>query len=223
MTGVAERLTAVRSRIEAACVRAGRAPESVVLVAVSKLQPASAVREAYEAGQRVFGENYVQELADKARSLEDLHDLRWHFIGHLQRNKAKDVVRVAHCVETLDSVRLAEALASRASERGRPLEVLLQVNVAREPQKAGCAPEAVPELVAAVRALDALRLRGLMTVPPASDDPDDARPHFRALRALAEAQGLPVLSMGMSADLEAAIEEGATVVRVGSAIFGRRG
>ena len=223
MTGVAERLTAVRSRIEAACVRAGRAPDSVVLVAVSKLQPASAVREAYEAGQRVFGENYVQELADKARSLEDLHDLRWHFIGHLQRNKAKDVVRVAHCVETLDSVRLAEALASRASERGRPLEVLLQVNVAREPQKAGCAPEAVPEFVAAVRALDALRLRGLMTVPPASDDPDDARPHFRALRALAEAQGLPVLSMGMSADLEAAIEEGATVVRVGSAIFGRRG
>ena len=223
MTGVAERLTAVRSRIEAACVRAGRAPDSVVLVAVSKLQPASAVREAYEAGQRVFGENYVQELADKARSLEDLHDLRWHFIGHLQRNKAKDVVRVAHCVETLDSVRLAEALASRASERGRPLEVLLQVNVAREPQKAGCSPEAVPELVAAVRALDALRLRGLMTVPPASDVPDDARPHFRALRALAEAQGLPVLSMGMSADLEAAIAEGATVVRVGSAIFGRRG
>lgn len=220
--GVAARLAAVRARIDAACARAGRDPSGVELVAVSKTQPAEAVRAAYVAGQRVFGENYVQELVAKAAALSDLDGLRWHFVGHLQRNKAKDVAGVARCVETVDSPRLAEALAKRVSPGMPPLEVMLQVNVGGEVQKSGCAPEELPALIDAVRAAPSLSLRGLMTVPPFGESPEASRPHFRALRALAERHGLSELSMGMSADLEVAIEEGATIVRVGTAIFGAR-
>lgn len=220
---IATRLEAVRARIDAACARAGREPGSVALVAVSKTQPAEAVRAAYLAGQRVFGENYVQELAEKSKSLADLAELRWHFIGHLQRNKAKDVAAVARCVETVDSPRLAEALAKRATPGAPPLEVMLQVNVGGEAQKSGCAPAELPALIDAVRAQPSLSLRGLMTVPPLGEAPEASRPHFRALRELAGRHGLRELSMGMSADLEVAIEEGATTVRVGTAIFGSRG
>jgi pyridoxal phosphate enzyme (YggS family) len=219
---VAERLASVRARIEAACARAGRNPGEVALVAVSKTHSAQQVRLAYEAGQRLFGENYVQELVAKAEALRDLPELRWHFIGHLQRNKAKEVARLSRCVETVDSVRLADALARRVDPSGAPIEVLVQVNVAREPRKSGCAPEELAAIIEHVRALPTLALRGLMTIPPLSADPEEARPHFRALRALAAAHGLRELSMGMSGDLEVAIEEGATIVRVGTAIFGPR-
>ncbi|WP_053238940.1 YggS family pyridoxal phosphate-dependent enzyme [Sandaracinus amylolyticus] len=220
MSDVAARLAAVRARIDAACARCGRDPASVALVAVSKTQGADAVRAAYDAGQRVFGENYVQELVEKARALEDLTELRWHFIGHLQRNKAKDVASVARCVETVDSVRLVEAIAKRV-DASTPLEVMLQVNVGGEAQKSGCTPAELPALIDAVRATP-LVLRGLMTVPPLGQEPEASRPHFRALRELAQQHGLRELSMGMSADLEVAIEEGATIVRVGTAIFGAR-
>ncbi|MGF1467474.1 MAG: YggS family pyridoxal phosphate-dependent enzyme [Sandaracinaceae bacterium] len=221
--GVAARLAAVRSRIAEACARAGRAPEDVVLVAVSKGHPAARIREAYAAGQRVFGENYVQDLVAKAEALGDLPDLAWHFIGHLQRNKAKHVARLGATVETVDRVRLAEAL-DRAVERAGagPLPVLIQVNVGGEEQKSGCRPDDVAALAAAVRALPRLALQGLMTVPPLGEHPQHARPHFARLRALRDEAGLAALSMGMSADREVAVEEGATLVRVGTAIFGPR-
>jgi pyridoxal phosphate enzyme (YggS family) len=217
---VASGLARVRARIAAACAAVGRDPSQVALVAVSKTHEPEALRVAYREGQRDFGENYVRELVDKAAALADLPGLRWHFIGHLQRNKVRDVVDVGAIVETVDSERLVAALAERAarSERG-PLEVWVQVNVAREPQKSGCAPEEVGLIVDRIREASSLRLRGLMTVPPAVGDP---RPWFAALRALGERFGLSGLSMGMSGDLEAAIAEGSTLVRVGTAIFGER-
>ena len=223
-SSIAERLSSVRERIARAEARAGRAAGSVTLVAVSKTKPADAIREAYAAGQRVFGENYVQELIEKRRALADLSDLELHFIGHLQTNKAKDVVRARATVETLDSPRLASELAKRAANEGVRVPVLLQVNVAREAQKSGCDPDALEALVGHVRALSALELRGLMTIPPHDDDLERLRPHFAALRALRDRHldANATLSMGMSADLEVAIEEGATHVRVGTAIFGER-
>jgi hypothetical protein len=219
---IADRLAAVRARISAACARAGRSAADVALVAVSKTHPPEAVRTAHAAGQRLFGENYAQEMVAKAEALAGTCELFWHFIGHLQRNKATDVVPIARCVETVDSIRLAETLARHAEKRDAPLDVLIQVNIAREPQKSGCAPEELDGLVARIRGLPSLALRGLMTIPPHDDDPERARPYFRALRKLAEAHGLRELSMGMSHDLEVAIEEGATIVRVGTAIFGSR-
>ncbi len=222
MSRVADGLAAVRERIEAACAGAGRSPDGVTLVAVSKVHPAQAVRDAYAAGQRVFGENYVQELADKAEALAELADLRWHFIGHLQRNKVKQVARVGAVVETVDSARLAGELDKRAASEGQVLPVLLQVNVAGEAQKSGCAPEALSALVAEVRAMPNLTLRGLMTIPPLGEAPEASRPFFARLRELAAVHHVEELSMGMSADLEVAIEEGATIVRVGTAIFGSR-
>jgi pyridoxal phosphate enzyme (YggS family) len=219
---VAGRLAAVRARIDAAARAAGRDPSSVTLVAVSKTQPAEAIRAAYAAGQRDFGENYAQELVAKHAALADLDGLRWHFIGALQRNKAKDVAPRAHVIEAVDRLELARELDKRAAAAGRTLEVLLEVNVGGEASKSGAAPADVPALVDAVRALPRLALRGLMTIPPEVDDPADARPYFAALRALAQEHGLAELSMGMSHDFEAAIAEGATLVRVGTAIFGAR-
>ncbi|HJL18517.1 MAG TPA: YggS family pyridoxal phosphate-dependent enzyme [Sandaracinaceae bacterium LLY-WYZ-13_1] len=222
MSRVADGLAAVRGRIARACARAGRDPASVRLVAVSKRHPPEAIREAFGAGQRLFGENYVQELMDKAEALEGLGALRWHFVGHLQRNKAKHVARIGAFVETVDSPRLARALDKRAAHEGITLPVLLQVNVAGEARKSGCALDALDDLVAEARACEGLDVRGLMTIPPFADDPEAARPHFARLRALAATHGLPELSMGMSGDLEVAVEEGATIVRVGTAIFGPR-
>ena len=212
----------VRERIERACARAGRDPGEVALIAVSKAHPEEAVRAAYAAGLRVFGENYAQELARKAAALEDLRDVRWRFIGHLQRNKIKLIERANATVDTVDSLRLAEAISSRAAARDTTVELLLQVNVGGEAQKSGCTSEEVPALVEAVRALPNVDLRGLMTVAPHYDDPDEARPVFAALRELAAAQGLPELSMGMTHDLEAAVLEGATMLRIGTALFGPR-
>lgn len=212
----------VQDRIAKACARAGRDAASVRLIAVSKLHPADAIRAAYQAGQREFGENYVQELTTKADALRDLDGLKLRLIGHLQRNKAKEIVRVRCAVDSVDSIRLADALNERASKDGVVIETLLQVNVAREPQKSGALPEQVPELIAHVRSLPALSLQGLMVIPPDVDDANLSRVHFAALRELAARHQLSQLSMGMSADVEVAIEEGSTMVRVGTAIFGAR-
>ncbi len=212
----------VRERIERACGRAGRDPSSVQLIAVSKGHSEEAIRAAHGAGMRVFGENYAQELAAKASALSDLPDIRWRFIGHLQQNKIKLIERARATVDTVDSVRLAEALSTRAAASGRAVEVLLQVNIGDEEQKSGCAPEEVPLLVEAVRALPSVSLRGLMTIAPHLDDLEAIRPFFARLRELAEAHGLPELSMGMTHDLEPAVEEGATILRIGTAIFGPR-
>lgn len=223
---IAERLQAVRAQIAAAAARAGRAPPA--LVAVSKGHDATAIRAAYAAGQRAFGENYVQELARKARELADLPDLRWHFIGHLQRNKVKDVLpHVARggLLHTIDRAELGAEIAKRAQA---PVEALIEVN-AGEAQKSGCPFDAVESLAASLRAHAGIALAGLMIVPPWDDDAEVTRPHFRRLAELARSlatRGLlpaaPALSMGMSHDVEVAIEEGATIVRVGTAIFGPR-
>jgi PLP dependent protein len=226
MIDVATNLARGKLRIATAAARAGRDPSDVRLVAVSKTPPPEAVRAAYAAGQRDFGENYAQELKDKATALADLGDLRWHFIGHLQRNKARMVVPHAAVVETVDSLRLAEELAHQARRLGRTLGCLVQVNVGGEEQKSGCAPEEAAEIASAVEDLEGLVLAGLMTIPPFDLDPEETRPHFHALAALRERLGgaarFPHLSMGMSQDFEAAVEEGATLVRVGTAVFGSR-
>ncbi len=208
-----EGLKEVRERIAQACARAGRASGSVTLAAVSKGQPMEKIREAFAAGQTLFAENYAQELREKSSALPDAE---WHFIGALQSNKARMVVGRAALIHTCDRISLARELAKRAVGAQR---VLLEVNIGREPQKSGVLPEDAPGLLDAVRALPQLRCEGLMCIPPAEGDP---RPHFRALRELGEKLALRELSMGMSADYEAAIEEGATIVRVGTAIFGKR-
>ncbi len=223
---IAERLADVRARIRTACDLAQRDPAGVRLIAVSKLHPAEAIREAHAAGQRDFGENYVQELADKAEALADLVDLRWHLIGHLQSNKAKVVARVAHVVHSVDSAAIALALGQRAKLAGRTLEVLAQVSLAGEAQKSGCAATELDEVLQTIGSSPSLRLRGLMTMPPLGRDPEAARPIFASLRTLRNLHGgearLPELSMGMSDDLAIAVSEGATMVRVGTAIFGAR-
>ncbi len=236
---IAARLAEVRARIEAAAAAAGRDPSRVTLVAVSKTKSPEEVREAYAAGQRAFGENYAQELAAKAEALADLADLEWHFIGHLQTNKAKLVAKLARVVHTIDSVALARELGKRAAARHVPgsagawsipsverqLSVLLEVNVAGEAQKAGVSPGDIAEVMRAVQEQPSLALRGLMTVPPAGDL-GAARRAFETLVTLRNLHGgegvLPELSMGMTADLEVAIACGATMVRVGTAIFGAR-
>jgi pyridoxal phosphate enzyme (YggS family) len=227
MSDIARNLGEVRGRIARAAAAAGRDPLGVALVAVSKTCGPEAIREAYAAGQRDFGENYAQELSDKARALADLPGLRWHFIGHLQRNKAKLIAPHAALVQTVDSERLAEALSPLAVSRGTPLPCLVQVNVGGEAQKAGCAPSAAAAVMRAVERAPGLELAGLMTMPPFDLDASETRIHFRALRELREAHGgaaaLAHLSMGMSHDFEEAISEGATIVRVGTAIFGGRG
>jgi pyridoxal phosphate enzyme (YggS family) len=219
---IARAIGRVRDRIERACARAARDPGSVQLVAVSKGHPDAAIRAAYAAGLRVFGENYAQELERKASALTDLQEIKWRFIGHLQRNKIKLVERARATVDTVDSSRLAEAISARAVAGGNEVEVLLEVNVGGEAQKSGCAPADLAALVEAVRALPGIRLRGLMTIAPHFENPEDTRPCFAVLRELGKAHGLPELSMGMTADLEQAVEEGATMVRIGTAIFGPR-
>ncbi len=225
---VEERLWAVRERIERAARANGRDPAKVALVAVSKTKSPEVIREAYAAGQRAFGENYAQELAAKSEVLRDLPAIEWHFIGHLQSNKAKIVARHAHVVHAADSEAVVRELGRRASNEARatPLPVLIEVNVGGEPQKAGAAPSDLAEVIAAVRAQPALLLRGLMTVPPAGGAATSRRV-FETLVSLRNLHGgvgvLPELSMGMTDDLEIAIACGATMVRVGSGIFGPRG
>jgi PLP dependent protein len=222
----AERLASVLARIESAAREAGRDPSEVTLLAVSKQQPAGAVRAAAAAGQRQFGENYVQEALAKLESLRDL-PLVWHFIGQLQANKTRDVAEAFQWVHTLDRARIAERLSAQRPHYAGPLDVLLQVRLAAEDGKGGVAPAQLPALAEIVAGLPRLRLRGLMCIPPPQTDAVLARGPFRRLRELAldlerEGHSLDTLSMGMSADLEAAVAEGATIVRVGTAIFGPR-
>ncbi|MCC7428855.1 MAG: YggS family pyridoxal phosphate-dependent enzyme [Alphaproteobacteria bacterium] len=217
---VAANLAAVKARITAAARAAGRDPAAVELVAVSKTHPAASIAAAYAAGQRLFGENRVQEAMAKFPALrERWPDLRLHLIGGLQTNKAREAVRIADMIESLDRPKLAEALAKAMQQEGRRPDCLVQVNVGDETQKYGVPRAEADAFIAAARAQWGLSVVGLMCIPPVEDDP---RPHFRYLADLARAHGLAVLSMGMSGDFEAAIAEGATLVRVGTAIFGAR-
>ena len=229
---IAENIAQVRERVDAAARRAGRARESINLMGVSKTFPALAVREAYAAGLRVFGENRVQEFADKAGELRGLANAEWHLIGHLQSNKANKVAELFSAVDSVDALRLAEKLNSAAEKLGHRMPVLIEVNIGGEAVKSGVAPDSseLEELLRGAARLSHLAIEGLMTVPPWSEEAEPARPYFRQLRELRDriaARRLPAvnmgaLSMGMSHDFEVAIEEGSTCVRVGTAIFGAR-
>ena len=230
---IAENIAEIRERIAAAARRAGRRPEEIALMAVSKTFSAADIRTAYDAGLRLFGESRVQEFAGKIESLRDLRDVRWHMIGHLQANKAAKAVEFFTGVDSVDSLRLAQRLNKAAAEAGKPITVLLEINIGDEDAKSGVAPESreLEEMLAGAAELRWLEIRGLMAVPPFAEDPEAARPYFRRLRELREkiaardlAGGkMEQLSMGMSQDFEIAIEEGSTCVRVGTAIFGKRG
>jgi len=220
------RLASVLARIEAAAQHAGRAPDSVRLLAVSKQQPAARVRVVADAGQREFGENYVQEGLAKIDALRDL-PITWHFIGQLQGNKTRDVAAAFQWVHTLDRDRIAARLSAQRPHYAGPLHVLLQVRLAEEAGKGGVEPADLPRLAEIVAGLPRLRLRGLMCIPPPATDEAAQRAPFARLRTLLDdlngrGHGLDTLSMGMSADLESAVAEGATIVRVGTAVFGPR-
>lgn len=215
---LAHNLESVRARIEQAADRAGRPASGITLVAVTKIFPASAIRDAYDLGLRDFGENYLQEFEGKHPQVKDLPGARFHLIGHLQSNKAKRAAELFDSVQTVDT----EKLARRLDAAQKPLDVMLEVKLSAEEAKAGADPNELPALIAAVKTCANLHLLGLMTMPPWSADAEQSRPYFRRLRELAVEHGLTQLSMGMSHDLEVAIEEGATHVRVGTALFGRR-
>jgi pyridoxal phosphate enzyme (YggS family) len=229
---VAENIARIRERVARAGGRAGVSADSVTLMAVSKTVEPERIRQAYEAGLRAFGENRVQEFAEKAPALAGLADARWHLIGHLQSNKAKKAVELFQSVDSVDSLRLAEKLNQAAGQMNRTLPILIEIKTGNEESKSGItadSPELEDMLKSAI-SLEHLQVRGLMTVPPFTEDPEGARPYFRRLRELRDAiaaRRLPriemeVLSMGMSHDFEVAIEEGSTCVRVGSSIFGAR-
>ena len=218
MGALRERLAAVRERIARAAERARRDPAGITLLAVTKLFPAAVIREAWELGLREFGENYVQEFERKAPEVADLAPARFHLIGHLQSNKSNKAAELFQVIQTVDSPKLAR----RLNDVGRALDVMLEVKLSEEEAKSGADPVALAQLIESVRGCGNLRLLGLMTMPPWTEDPEASRPYFRRLRELAERHGLRQLSMGMSHDLEAAIEEGATCVRVGTALFGKR-
>jgi hypothetical protein len=220
MTDVAANLEFVRERIARAAERAGRRAEDVLLVGVSKTVDAGRIRQAVAAGLPALGENRVQEAGEKIALLG--RPVPWHLVGHLQSNKVRDALELFDVIHSLDRVELARECDRRARLRGRPVAVLLQVNVGGEASKGGFAPEQVGEAVEAIGALDHLQLRGLMTIPPPVERAEEARGWFRTLAQLAKRHELGELSMGMSADFEVAIEEGATMVRVGTAIFGPR-
>jgi len=229
---VSENIARVRERIAEAARRAGRRTEEIALMAVTKTHPPEPIREAYAAGLRLFGENRVQEFAAKAGALADLAAAEWHMIGHLQTNKAAKAAELFSAIDSVDSVKLAEKLDAAARDLGKKLPVLIEINVGGEAAKSGVAPDSreLEDILLAAPRFEALQFRGLMTVPPFTDDPESARPFFRNLRQLRNAiaaRKLPriamdVLSMGMSHDFEVAIEEGTTCVRVGTAIFGER-
>jgi PLP dependent protein len=228
MASIVENLQQVGARIRAACDAAQRSVQSVTLLAVSKTFPAAAVREAHAAGQRAFGENYVQEALDKIAALADLRaQLEWHLIGPLQSNKTRDVAEAFDWVHSVDRPKIAERLSAQRPAGLAPLNVCLQVNISGQASKSGVAPNDALDLARTVAAMPGLRLRGLMAIPePVADVAAQRAPH-RALKGLfdqlnAHGLGLDTLSMGMSADLEAAVTEGATVVRVGTAVFGAR-
>jgi pyridoxal phosphate enzyme (YggS family) len=229
---IVESIAEIRERIAVSARRAGRDSHEISLMAVSKTFPAELIREAYRAGLRLFGENRVQEFAGKAAALVDLRDIDWHMIGHLQSNKAGKAAELFAAVDSVDSVALARRLNASARQLGKRLNLLIEINVGGEEAKSGVTPQSpeLEEILLAAPGLDRLLFRGLMTIPPFTEDPQGARPYFRRVRELRDqiaARGLPavrmdVLSMGMSHDFEIAIEEGSTCVRVGTAIFGKR-
>ena len=229
---IAEQLAVIRERIGVAAKRAGRNPGDIALMAVCKTFPSEAILEAYHAGQRLFGENRVQEFADKYPQVSSLQDARFHMIGHLQSNKTAKAAEIFHAVDSIDSARLAQRLNDTAQKLGKALDVLIEINVGGEEAKSGLPPDS-PEIEAILMQAAQwtnLRVRGLMTVPPYIEDAEGARPYFRKLRELRDrlaarkftSVSLDVLSMGMSHDFEVAIEEGSTCVRIGTAIFGER-
>jgi pyridoxal phosphate enzyme (YggS family) len=229
---IADQLALVRDRISRAAHRAGRNPDDIALLAVCKTFPAEAILEAYAAGQRLFGENRVQEFADKFPAVGNLPDAHFHMIGHLQSNKAAKAAEIFHAVDSIDSAKLAQRLNDAAQKMGKALDVLIEINVGGEEAKSGLDPDS-PEIEAILSQAPEwkhLKIRGLMTVPPFTDDPEGARPYFRELGELRDSLAarsypyvtLDVLSMGMSHDFEVAIEEGSTCVRIGTAIFGER-
>jgi hypothetical protein len=225
-------IAAVQEQIAAAAKRSGRSPSDIALMAVTKTHPPDRIREAYESGLRLFGENRVQEFSTKAGALPDLVSAEWHMIGHLQSNKAAKATELFSAVDSVDSVKLAERLDSAARASSKKLQVLIEINVGGEAAKTGIAPDSpdLEDLLKAAPRLEALNFRGLMTVPPFTEDPEGARPYFRKLRTLRDqiaSRNLPaitleVLSMGMSHDFAVAIEEGSTCIRIGTAIFGDR-
>lgn len=232
LMSVAQNIASIQERISSAARRSGRVSDDITLMAVSKTFPAASIREAYEAGIRVFGENRVQEFSRKISAVRDLHATQWHMIGHLQSNKAAGAAEVFTAVDSIDSLNLAEKLNASAEKLGRKLDVLIEVNVGGETSKNGLAPGSgeLEDLLTSAPRLEHLEFRGLMTIPPFADDAQEARPYFCQLRALRDqiaARRLPaihmeVLSMGMSHDFEIAIAEGSTCVRLGTAIFGER-
>ena len=229
---VADQLALIRDRISSAAHRAGRNPDDIALMAVCKTFPAEAIVEAYTAGQRLFGENRVQEFAEKFPDVRTLPDAHFHMIGHLQSNKASKAVEIFHAVDSIDSAKLAQRLNDAVQKLGKTLDGLIEINVGDEEAKSGLSPDS-PEIDAILQQAPRwpnLCIRGLMIVPPFTDDPEGARPYFRELRELGDSLAarnypnvtLDVLSMGMSHDFEVAIEEGSTCVRIGTAIFGER-
>jgi pyridoxal phosphate enzyme (YggS family) len=212
------RLAQVRERIGDACAHARRDPASVKLLAVTKVFGPEAIREGYALGLRDFGENYVQEMERKAPAIADLSDARFHLIGHLQSNKTKKAAQLFSSIDSIDSVKLAQRLDGES----RPSDVMIEIKLSQEETKSGADPVDLPVIADAIRGSQHLKLVGLMTVPPWSEDAETSRPYFAKLRELAGRYAIPELSMGMSNDLEVAIEEGATWVRVGTALFGRR-
>ncbi|APZ44293.1 YggS family pyridoxal phosphate-dependent enzyme [Acidihalobacter ferrooxydans] len=226
MSDICDKLQTVHARIDAATRQSRRDPHSIQLLAVSKTWPAAAVREAWHCGQRAFGENYVDELIEKARSLADL-DIEWHYIGHLQSNKSRAVAEHAHWMHSIDRYRIAQRLSAQRGAVRPPLQVCLQINLSGEASKSGVAPDQALALLHKIRELPNLTLRGLMAIPEPSADFTAQCAAFAQLRELREAAnqaglGLDTLSMGMSGDLEAAVAEGSTLVRIGTAIFGER-
>lgn len=225
---IAENLKAVEERIRAACARAGRDRSEVLLICVTKTKPVSLLEEAYRAGERAFGENRVQEIVDKFPSLPG--DINWHMIGHLQKNKVKYLMDRAVMIHSVDSVDLARVISREAVKAGRVMPVLIEVNVAGEETKFGVSPAETEDLIREIADLPGIRIRGLMTIAPYTEDPEKSRPFFRQLRELSvdiknksiDNVSMDHLSMGMTGDYEIAIEEGATMIRVGTGIFGER-
>ena len=229
-TSIRENLLRVQARVLTAARRAGRSAEEITLIGVSKTHPAEAIREAYAAGLRHFGENRVQEWEGKQGALQDLN-ATWHLIGHLQSNKAARAAKLFHAIDSVDDFALAQRLDRARGESGvtGKMRVLIEVHIAAEESKTGAAADELPALAEKITGLPMLELAGLMCIPPFAENAEDARPHFRRLREMRDelakqlGRALPVLSMGMSHDFEVAIEEGATEVRVGTALFGTRG
>lgn len=229
MGSIAENLWSIKERIQGACARVGRNPDEVRVVGVTKTVPIERIREGVMAGIEILGENYVQEARPKVEVLSDL-PVKWHFIGHLQSNKAKAAIHCFDCIHSLDRASLARELDLQARRRGRPISVLIQVNLGNEDTKSGTAPSETLDLFHLADRMEGLSLRGLMALPPYFDDPEDVRPHFSHLRELLDRlrqnalkpEEFRELSMGMSHDYEVAVEEGATLVRIGTALFGER-